>query len=207
MLSLGLPKWVIYMYQITFALLIFALVCICFMPRLETKARALLASFRLRKLVFFLFRLVDEIRIIGKSPGCMLAALFLTIVIWSCDALVTYLVLLGLDYSLPWQWVAFIAFTVNLAATMPITPGAVGQIDVVQYSLFSLIGAAKEISGVAILISRLICFWSFLLISGLFAYGSGLTRLIRSTATQKGLMEGPLEPEAPLQQMRPEIPK
>jgi uncharacterized protein (TIRG00374 family) len=115
------------------------------------------------------------------------------VIIWFCDALVTYLILLGLDYQLPLPWVAFISFTVNLAATVPITPGAVGQIDVVQFSLFSLIGVARNISGVTILISRFICFWSLLLISGLVTYASGLSRLVRSMSGRGGLLGTPLE--------------
>lgn len=204
--SLGPPQWILTLYQVTFSLVLLALVFLYFVPRLETKTRALFSSARYLKLVNFLFRLMDKVRLISKSRGRMILALFLTLVIWFCDALVTYLVLLGLDHPLPLPRVAFISFTVNLVATVPITPGAVGQIDAAQFSLFSLIGVAREFSGVAILISRFICFWSFLLISGLFTYGSGLARLVRIMSGRKGLMEAPVEPVPTTKKLVPEIP-
>jgi uncharacterized protein (TIRG00374 family) len=193
-LSLGLPKWVLTLYQVTFSILLLLLICLGLMPRLENWMRGLFSSARYRKLLMFLFRLIDHVRSIARDPVCTITTFFFTLLIWFCDALVTYLVLLSLDYSLPLPWVAFISFTVNLAATVPITPGAVGQIDAVQFSLFSIIGVARSISGVTILISRFICFWSFLVVSGLVTYISGLSRLVRTMPGRRGLMETPLEP-------------
>ncbi len=206
-LSLGLPKWVLTLYQVTFSILLMLLICLYLMPRLEHRIRHLFTSTRYQRLSMFLFRLIDHVRNIAKSPGRTLLSLLLTIIIWFCDALVTYLVLLSLDYSLPLPWVAFISFTVNLAATIPITPGAVGQIDAVQYSLFTLIGVARDISGVTILISRFICFWSFLLVSGLFTYGSGLARLIRTMPGRRSLMGTSLDSAGQMGRMSSEIPE
>ena len=193
-LSLGLPQWVLTLYQVTFSVLLLLLISLYLMPRWEHRVRSLFVSSRYNKLSIFLFRMIDYVRNIAKCPGRTMLSLALTVVIWFCDALVTYLVLLSLDYSLPLPWVAFISFTVNLAAIVPITPGAVGQIDAVQYSLFTLIGVARDVSGVTILISRFICFWSFLLVSGLFTYGSGLARLIRTLPGRKGFMESSVQP-------------
>ena len=192
-LSLGLPKWILTLYQVTFSILLIALVFFYFVPKLESKARLLSSSARYQKVVRFLFRLMENVRLIAKSRGRVVLALLCTLIIWFSDALVTYLILLSLNYPLPLPWVAFISFTVNLVATVPITPGAVGQIDAVQFSLFSLIGVARGISGVAILLSRFICFWSFLLVSGLITYGSGLARLLRTMSGRNGLMESPIE--------------
>jgi uncharacterized protein (TIRG00374 family) len=193
-LSLGLPQWVLTLYQITFSFLLAAIAFLYFMPKLESRIRTLSGSSRYQKIAGFVFRSMEKIRFMASHPLQMLAALFLTLIIWLCDALVTYFVLLALDCPLPLPWVAFISFTVNLVATIPITPGAIGQIDAVQFSLFAIIGVARDISGVTILISRFICFWSFLLISGLFTYGSGLTRLVRTMPGRKDLMETPAEP-------------
>lgn len=206
-LSLGLPKWVLTLYQVTFSALLVILISLYFVPRWEHRVRNMFASARYQKLTMFLFRMIDHVRNIARSPGRTLLSLALTVVIWFCDALVTYLVLLSLDYALPLPWVAFISFTVNLAATVPITPGAVGQIDAVQYSLFALIGVARDISGVTILISRFICFWSFLLVSGLFTYGSGLARLIRTLPGRKGLMETSVEPAGRVNRLGSELSK
>jgi len=192
-LSLGLPKWVLTLYQVTFSFLLVAILFLYFVPRLESRIRSLSQSARYQKITGFLFRLMEKIRFMASHPWQMLAALFLSLIIWLCDALVTYLVLLGLNNPLPLPWVAFISFTVNLVATIPITPGAVGQIDAVQFSLFSLIGVARDISGVTILISRFICFWSFLLISGLVTYGTGLARLIRTLPGRRSILETHME--------------
>jgi uncharacterized protein (TIRG00374 family) len=194
--NLGLPKWILTLYQVTFSLIFLALIFIAFVPRLEIMARGLFPSPRYQKLVRFLFRLIDNVRLIARSTLGMSISLILTLLVWFCDVLVTYLILAGLNFPLPLPWVAFISFTVNLAATVPITPGAVGQIDAVQFSLFALIGVAREISGVTILISRFICFWSFLLVSGLFTYWSGLARLVRGFPRQEGLMEAPIPPSS-----------
>jgi uncharacterized protein (TIRG00374 family) len=191
-LSLGLPKWILTLYQVTFSVLIVLLLCLFLVPKLEHKARAVFSASRYRKLVVFPFRLIENVRLIAKKPAWTFLALLLTIVIWFCDAFVTYLVLLGLDYPLPLPWVAFVSFTVNLVATVPITPGAVGQIDAVQFSLFSVIGMAREFTGVTILISRFICYWSFLLISGLITYATGMVRLLRTSPERNGLVRSSL---------------
>jgi uncharacterized protein (TIRG00374 family) len=191
--SLGLPQWILSLYQMTFSLLLLALVFLYFVPKLENKVRGLSPSARYQKVVLFLFRLLDNVRLIAKNPTRLILALACTIVIWLCDVLVTYLVLLGLGYTMPLPWMAFISFTVNLVAIIPITPGAVGQIDAVQFSLFSLIGVPREFGGVTILVSRFICYWSFLLVSGLVTYGSGLFRLVRMMSGRKKLMVTSLE--------------
>jgi uncharacterized protein (TIRG00374 family) len=192
-LSLGLPSWVLPLYQITFAIFLAALLFFLLVPRLESKARKLSSSARHQKVIVFLFRMMDKVRLIAQKPVHAILALFFTVMIWLCDAVITYLVFLSLDHPLPLPWVAFVSFTVNLVATVPITPGAVGQIDAVQFSLFSLIGVVRDFSGVAILISRFIGFWSFLLVSGLVAYGSGLARLVQSMAGGRKLMDNPME--------------
>ncbi len=195
-LSLGLPKWILTLYQVTFFSFLLLLMVLYLMPKLESRVRGWFSSQRYQKLIIFLFRLVDNARHIARNPGQMILALAFTVIIWLCDALVTYLVLLSLDYPLPWPWVAFVSFTVNLVATVPITPGAVGQIDAVQFSLFSLIGVAREFSGVTIVLSRFICYWSFLLVSGLVTYGSGLARLVRGVSGPQSLLRAPVEPAA-----------
>ncbi|MFC1682626.1 lysylphosphatidylglycerol synthase transmembrane domain-containing protein [Candidatus Zixiibacteriota bacterium] len=203
--SLGLPKWLLTLYQATFSVLLLALLFLFFVPKLESKVRAFFSAARYQKYVMFLFRLLDKVRLIARSPLRMFTALLLTVTIWFCDALVTYFILMGLDYQLPLPWVAFISFTVNLAATVPLTPGAVGQIDVVQFSLFSLIGVARSISGVTILISRFICFWSMLVISGLVTYASGLSRLVRNMSGRRGLLGTPLETSSKSKPLAPQV--
>jgi hypothetical protein len=187
-LSLGLPKWILTLYQVTFTILIILFLSLFLVPKFEHTVRALFSSPRYRKLVVFPFRLIEHVRLIANRPGKSILALWLTILIWFCDAFVTYLVLLGLDYPLPLPWVAFVSFTVNLVATVPITPGAIGQIDAAQFSLFSMIGMAREFTGVTILISRFICYWSFLLISGLVTYGTGMARLLGADSIHKRLV-------------------
>jgi uncharacterized protein (TIRG00374 family) len=192
-LSLGLPSWILTLYQVTFSILIVLFLSFFLVPRFEHTVRALFSASRYRKLVGFPFRLIENVRLIANRPAESLLALLLTILIWFGDAFVTYLVLLGLDYPLPLPWVAFVSFTVNLVATIPITPGAIGQIDAVQFSLFSVLGMAREFTGVTILISRFICYWSFLLISGLVTYGTGLARLLRIDSVHKGLMSSTMD--------------
>ena len=204
-LSLGLPKWILTLYQVTFSAVLLLLVFLYFVPKLEAKVQTLFSSAWYQKLVSFLFRMLDNVRRISKSRGRMILALSCTLVIWFCDALITYLVLLSLNYPLPLPWVAFVSFTVNLVATIPITPGAVGQIDLVQYSLFSLIGVAREFSGATILISRFIGYWSFLLVSGLVTYGSGLTRFVGTISGRKGLIGTSVEPASTAERLVPKM--
>lgn len=204
-LSFGLPRWILSLYQVTFSCFLLLLVFLYFVPKMEKRVQRIFASARYHKLIFFLFRLLDNVRLIAKSRGRIFLAFFLTLIIWFCDALVTYLVLMALDYPLPWPWVAFVSFTVNLVATIPITPGAVGQIDAVQFSLFSLIGLAGAFRGVTILTSRLICYWSLLLVSGLVTYGSGLARLVRTMSQQKGLLVPSIESVSRGESLIPEV--
>jgi len=204
-LSFGLPRWILSLYQVTFSCFLLLLMFLYFVPKTEKRLRGVFASARYQRFIFFIFRLMDNVRLIARNRGRILLAFFLTLIIWFCDALVTYLVLMALDYPLPWPWVAFVSFTVNLVATIPITPGAVGQIDAVQFSLFSLIGLARAFRGVTILTSRLICYWSLLLVSGLVTYGTGLTRLVRMMSRKKGLLAPSIESVSRGENLVPEV--
>jgi uncharacterized membrane protein YbhN (UPF0104 family) len=120
--------------------------------------------------------------------------------IWLCDALVLWLVVLSLAAPLSLPAAAFVALTVDVLAAVPLTPGGVGQIDAAYAALLTLLALPALHVGTIVLLVRFITYWSFLVFSGLVMLAAGFGSLLspalaagsqRSRAQRTGAQAGP----------------
>ena len=70
------------------------------------------------------------------------------------------------------------ALTVDVIAAIPLTPGGIGQIDAAYASLLALLAQSTAAVGMAVLIVRLITYWSFLIFAGLVTLAAGFREML-----------------------------
>ena len=70
------------------------------------------------------------------------------------------------------------ALTVDVIAAIPLTPGGVGQIDAAYASLLALLAQSTAAVGIAVLIVRMITYWSFLIFAGLVTLAAGFREIL-----------------------------
>jgi uncharacterized protein (TIRG00374 family) len=80
---------------------------------------------------------------------------------------------MALGYPFAFAHAAFVALTVDVFATVPLTPGGVGQIELAYTALLSLLALPVNFVPAAVLLTRAISYWSFLGFSGVVAALSG----------------------------------
>jgi uncharacterized protein (TIRG00374 family) len=142
--------------------------------------------------VNFGFDLLDSVRELGQHPATLLIVAIQSLYVWLCDVFLAYLLLRGLGIPLPLPVAAFTALAADLAVTVPITPGAVGQFEAAFVGLLALFAVPASEAGLAVLLNRFISFWTFILFSGLVTYLAGFGRILtasemwqaKSSATQ-----------------------
>jgi uncharacterized protein (TIRG00374 family) len=91
--------------------------------------------------------------------------------------------MLGLGTHLPLRVVAFTAMGADLAVTVPITPGAIGQFEAAFVALLALFTVPAAQASLAVLLNRFISFWTFILFSGLVTYLAGFSRVLMRPGT------------------------
>ena len=78
---------------------------------------------------------------------------------WLLDTAVLYLMLWGLDQS-PHIGAVLLASTVGrLLATIPITPGGIGIVEVAETAILAAFGTPSAIAALAVIAYRVISFW------------------------------------------------
>ena len=146
--------------------------------RLETWFKALFAWSWYQKLLSFVFDLVGHIRHLSQDPKRLLIFFLQSFYIWLCDILLMAFALLSLDAVYPLSVSAVSAMLADLAAAVPLVPGAVGQFEGAALFSFSLFGVGTQISSLVLLLNRFISFWSFLLFSALVTYYFGFSQIL-----------------------------
>ena len=89
-----------------------------------------------------------------------------------------WLVIAGLGARLPFAEAGFVALTVDIFAAVPLTPGGMGQVEAVYAALLALLAAAPFSVAAAVLVTRAITYWSFLLFSGAVTFAAGFGSLL-----------------------------
>lgn len=110
-------------------LLVLAILGLVAVPRARSLATRLFKWPLYQKLVHFGFDLLDSLRELGRQPLALLLVAIQSLYVWLCDVFLAYLLLRGLGIPLPLPVAAFSALAADLAVTVPITPGAVGQFE------------------------------------------------------------------------------
>lgn len=150
-------------------------------PQLEGFFAGLLPWTLYRKAVTFGFDLLASIRRLGENPRLLLAVFAQTGYIWLCDIFLMYFALLSAGVIAPVSVAAFSSMAVDLAASVPIIPGALGQVEGTALAVFSLFHILPEQSGLVILLNRFVSYWTFILFSGAVAYFFGFSEAMKNS--------------------------
>jgi uncharacterized protein (TIRG00374 family) len=121
--------------------------------------------------------LLDSVRDLGQHPIVLLVVAMESVYVWLCDVFLAFLLLYGLGTPLPLAVAAFTALAADLAVTVPITPGAIGQFEAAFIGLLALFAVPASVASLAVLLNRFISFWTFILFSGLITYLAGFGRI------------------------------
>lgn len=125
----------------------------------------------------------SQIALLWTMPSTAIVTFIQSVYIWFCDALLLWLVVSSLNTPLTLGSATFVALTVDVVAAVPITPGGVGQIEAAYAALLALLSMPFVNLSATILLTRLISYWSFLIICGLIAFFLGVGQLIPNSAT------------------------
>ncbi len=189
------PRWLLASYAIVAALLAVFAVTLLLVPALLDSLRRWSDHRLWRAALDFTQQFVASLRTLPRRPRLALGALIASLYIWLCDAAVLWLVVAALGVRLPLAQASFVALTADIFAAVPLTPGGMGQVEAAYAALLALLAAAPFSVPAAILVTRAITYWSFLLFSGLVTFGTGLGGVLaRQPAAPESAGEHALSP-------------
>jgi hypothetical protein len=148
-------------------------------PQLETWFLNLLPWTLYQKLARFGFDMLVSIRRLGQNPTLLLTVAGQSLYIWLCDVFLMYFVFLSIGATAPLSVSAFTSMTVDLAAAVPIIPGALGQVEGTALGVLSIFDIGTQQSSLMILLNRFVSFWSFILVSGAITYFFGFSQALQ----------------------------
>jgi hypothetical protein len=172
-----LPTWVLAAYGVGLLGLVVAGGTLLIAPALLERLRRWLNYPLWHKALDFAAQVVTSLRALARQPWLALLVLVESLYIWLCDALLMWLVLASLGAVVPLVSAAFVALTVDVFATVPLTPGGVGQIETVNAALLTLLQITGVNVGATVLVNRVISYWSFLLFTGIVTVVTGVGQL------------------------------
>lgn len=174
----ALPGWVLGAYGVgLFGLLLFG-GTLLLAPALLSRVRTWSSNHLWQSVLNFTQQVVSSLRTLSRDPWAALWLGVASLYIWLCDALLMWLAVWSLGQPLPFGQMAFVALTVDIFATVPLTPGGVGQIEAVNASLLALLHLPTATVAAAVLVNRAISYWSFLLFSSVVTFASGVGQLL-----------------------------
>ncbi len=174
------PAWVWQSLGGGAALLVTLVAVLIASPQFEGFFLRLLPWQLYRKGVRFGFELLASIRRLGENPRLLLTVAGQSGYIWLCDVFLMYFALLSAGIVAPLSVAAFTGMTVDLAAAVPIIPGALGQVEGTALGVFSLFQIAPAQSSLVILLNRFISYWTFIIVSGAVAYFFGFSQAFKN---------------------------
>jgi hypothetical protein len=172
------PGWIWQSAAAIAGLFVIAIVLLVAVPRLEIWLIGLAHWPVWHQALRFGFALLHSIRDLGRYPAVLLVVTGQSLYVWLCDVFLAYLLLQGLGTRLPLGVAAFTAMGADLAVTVPITPGAIGQFEAAFVALLALFAVPAAQASLAVLLNRFISFWTFILFSGLVTYLAGFSRVL-----------------------------
>lgn len=159
-----------------------ALIVLLAMPKLEVWLINLFPWPLYKKLVGFGFNLLENIRQLGQKPGLLLVVVGQSFYIWLCDVFLMYFVFRSIGEMPLFSVSAFASMVVDLAAAVPIIPGAIGQVEGTAVGILSLFDISPQQSSLMIIINRFISFWTFIIVSGIMTYLFGFAQTLKTEA-------------------------
>lgn len=177
-LGTRLPGWLLATYVVALGILALFALAILLMPALIGRLKRWSGHRLWHAMLEFAGQLAAGLRTLPRHPRIALSALVASLYIWLCDALVLWLVIAALGVRLPFSSAGFVALTVDIFAAVPLTPGGMGQVEAVYAALLTLLTAAPFSIAAAILVTRAITYWSFLLFTGLVTFAGGFGSML-----------------------------
>ncbi|MBI3959938.1 MAG: flippase-like domain-containing protein [Chloroflexi bacterium] len=168
-----LPGWVLSAYAIAAGLLLLFGGGLLLAPALLGWLRRFSAHRFWQMGLDFAGQALAGLRSLLTRPSHALLLVGESVYIWLCDALLLWLVVVALGTPLPFSAAAFAALTVDVFATVPLTPGGIGQIEAAYAGLLALLSLPVAVVPAAVLLTRAISYWSFLVFSGIVAAVTG----------------------------------
>jgi glycosyltransferase AglD len=176
-LRTALPVWVMTAYAVGVGGLLLLTGTLLLAPALMERLHNRFAYAWWNPTVDFLAQLIASLRSLGGQPLRLGPMVLASLYIWLCDGVLMWLVVHSLGEALGFARAAFVALTVDVFATVPLTPGAVGQIEAVNAALLAWLQLPEATVAAVVLINRAISYWTFLLFSGLITLIGGFGQL------------------------------
>ena len=192
-----LPTWLLASYLVGISLLLLFGAVLVLAPPLLNWLRKLWQHRYWQLAIDFVAHFVEGLRTLFRQPPTAILVIVESIIIWLCDALVLWLVVLSLAAPLSLPAAAFVALTVDVLAAVPLTPGGIGQIEAAYAGLLALLALPALNVGAIVLVVRFITYWSFLVFSGLVALAAGFGSLMPNALATRA--EGVAAQPSPVQ--------
>ncbi len=133
-----------------------------------------------QKTVDFAGQLAASLQILARQPRQAAVIVGESLAIWLSDAIVVWLVLRSVGANYSFEQSAFVALTVDVLSSIPLTPGGIGQSEAAYVAMFALLPTVPAANlGAAILLVRAIHYWSFLVFSGVITAATGFGELLQ----------------------------
>lgn len=167
------------------ALFVGALLALLLVPGLEGWLLRLSGWSLYQKAVRFGFELIHSVRTIGRQPRVLALVALQSFYIWACDIFLTFFIFRSLAQTIALGIAAFISMAIDLAAAVPLVPGALGQVEATALGLLALFQVDPATGSLMILLNRFISFWTFIVVSGLVTYLFGFARVLNADALKR----------------------
>jgi uncharacterized protein (TIRG00374 family) len=177
-LGARLPGWLVGVYAAALLILAVTGAVVVWMPALLARLRAWSARPIWQRALVFAQHMAESLRRLPRRPGLTALVLGESLVIWLCDALLLWLVVASLGQPLSLPAAGFAALTVDIFAAVPLTPGGMGQIETAYAVLLAILAQPGISIPAAVLATRAISYWNFLLVSGGAALVTGMGRWV-----------------------------
>jgi putative heme transporter len=108
-----------------------------------------------------------QLRTIRLTPASGIAVFAFMLLCWAADVIVLVLAFLALHTTPPWTGLLLAYCAGQIAASMPVTPGGIGVVEGSITLALVAFGGAQTITLAAVLLYRLITYWSCIPSGGL----------------------------------------
>jgi uncharacterized protein (TIRG00374 family) len=173
-----IPGWLLWIYAAVLALVVIVAGVLLATPLLLERLRPFSSHPLWHKTLDFITQIAATLRQLALHPAAALIAIGESLLIWLCDGLLLWLVVLSLREPFTLGAANFVALTVDIFAAVPLTPGGMGQIETAYAALLALIAYPGLHIPAVILATRAINYWSFLIFSGLVTLLAGFGRIL-----------------------------
>jgi uncharacterized protein (TIRG00374 family) len=165
-------------YGVALAMVVLVASVLLGTPLLLERLRPLSQHTLWQKGLDFITQIASALRQLAQHPATAAIVIVESLIIWLCDGLVLWLVVLSLGEPLTLGVATFVGLTVDIFAAVPLTPGGMGQVESAYAALLALIAHPGLPIAAVVLATRAISYWSFLVFSGLVTLFAGFGRVL-----------------------------